>query len=367
MAPDRPEERGAPVKLGYLPALDGLRAIAILGVLADHTGYSVFHDGGFGVDVFFVLSGFLITTLLLEEYEGTGSFSLSLFWWRRAGRLLPALAVVCVFVAVSFSVYRPSDWKLTLYGVGASALYVSAWVRAFDLSSLGWMGHTWTLAVEEWFYVLWPIAAVLALRRNRMGLVVASLASVSVAYRLVSEHTFSHPYLVNAPDEQANLLLIGCCLAVVLLRRREALSSSVAVPAGWVALLVLAVLLGGLAGESSTHGLSFYAGEITLIGVATAAVITVTLVAPTSLITRGLSMRPAVWLGRRSYGVYLWHYPLVGLASPVHAYTGATLLASRLGVIATSVLAAAGSYRWVERPFVREVRRRETALRAERG
>jgi len=365
-SPDRADEHGAPVKLGYVPALDGLRAIAIIGVLADHTGYGVFHDGGFGVDVFFVLSGFLITTLLLEEFEGTGGFSLSLFWWRRGGRLLPALAVVCAFVAVTFSVYRPTDWQKTLYGVGASALYLSAWVRAFNLSSLGWMGHTWTLAVEEWFYILWPIAAVLALRRNRLGLFVASLASVAVAYRLVSEHTFSSAYLINAPDQQANLLLIGCALAVLLLRRRELLSPSVAVPSAWIALAMLAVLLGGLAGERTTHGLRFYSGEITLIGIATAVVITATLLAPASLIARGLGVRPAVWVGKRSYGIYLWHYPLMGLATPVHTYTGVTLLASRLVVIVSSFVAAAGSYRWIERPCIRAVRRREQAVRAAR-
>jgi peptidoglycan/LPS O-acetylase OafA/YrhL len=363
-----PEVAHARRRLAYQPALDGIRAFAVLGVLADHTGYRPLHHGGFGVDVFFVLSGFLITTLLLEENEATGRIRLGLFWTRRAARLLPALVVMCPVVAVAFLAARPLHWQRTITGIIPSLLYVSSWVRALRLSDVGWMGHTWSLSVEEWFYAVWPLAVVAMLRFPRWRLrIITILAAAAVAYRLVSEQVFSRNWLYNAPDQRACQLLIGCWLAAFLLERGSPLAERprALAAAGWAGTVFLALLFLNLIGQDNVYLYSFFTGETTLLALATAALIAAVVLTARSLLARILAYGPFIWLGRRSYGIYLWHFPLIGLASPVHGYTGAALLASRIGACSATVGVAAVSYRWLERPVILAVRAREAFIRGD--
>jgi peptidoglycan/LPS O-acetylase OafA/YrhL len=366
-----PEVARLPQRLTYQPAIDGIRALAVLGVLADHTGYAPVHHGGFGVDVFFVLSGFLITTLLLEEHAATGRIALRLFWWRRAARLLPALVAMCPIVAVAYALYRPLHWQRTLLGIIPSLLYVSAWVRALRISDVGWMGHTWSLSVEEWFYAAWPLLVVLILRfRNRWLRLIFAAAALATAYRLVSEQAgFSRDWLYNAPDQRACQLLIGCALGGFLVVKGAKLAGrarALAI-AGWAGAAFLTLLFVNLIGQDNVYLFSFFSGETTLLALAAAALIAAVVLVSASRLARTLSYGPLVWIGRRSYGIYLWHYPLMGLASPAHGYVGITLFASRIAACSATIAVASVSYRWLERPVILAVRAREKALRSRAG
>lgn len=157
--------------LGYQPQLDGLRAVAVLAVVAAHTGVPALERGSIGVDIFFVLSGFLITTVLVEEYDREQCISMRNFYVRRFIRLFPPLAAVLLFTTITFSIFPGYLAHDTLVGVPASLFYVSGWLRAFNVNQLGWLGHTWSLSVEEHFYIIWPVLLVLMCRYSRDRLV----------------------------------------------------------------------------------------------------------------------------------------------------------------------------------------------------
>jgi len=140
-----------------MPSSTGCRGVAVLAVVAAHTGAPVFTGGALAIDVFFVLSGFLITTLLVEEYDRSQEISLRQFYLRRSLRIFPALIAVLVFVTAAFAIFRPFKAGETLAGVPASLFHVSSWLRAFDVTQLGWLGHTWSLSVEEHYYIVWPL------------------------------------------------------------------------------------------------------------------------------------------------------------------------------------------------------------------
>jgi peptidoglycan/LPS O-acetylase OafA/YrhL len=362
-----PEVASERDRLSYQPALDGVRAIAILSVLASHM-FSTLGPGGDGVDVFFVLSGFLITTLLLQEHHSTGRISLRAFWWRRAARLLPALLVMCPVVAVASILIKPEGWRTTAVGIVPALLYVSAWVRASGVSDLAWMGHTWSLSVEEWFYFGWPLCMIAALRRgSRATAWIIAAACLAVVYRLVSEQSgLPFHYLYNAPDQRACQLLIGCAAGAGLfaLGERRGLYARAFIAAGVIGSLVVGATLSGLAAEHAKHGISYISGQSTVIALGTAAAILSFVVAPRWLLARTLAWRPLIWTGRRSYGLYLWHFPIFGLVllgqGPL---AGVELDGARVLAIGLSFGIAAISFRYVERPAIRWVRNREAEKR----
>src|SRR5262245_21094061 len=218
------EKSGQPVKgtslcypLGYKPELDGLRAVAVMSVLLMHGGMPGFHWGYIGVDLFFVLSGYLITSILLREQLRTGQISLLSFYQRRALRLFPALAVLCiVFLAYAFFVLR--DPTQGLREIVVVALYLSNWTRAAGLNFPEWLGHTWSLAIEEQFYLLWPLVllAISAARRPIPLLLAVAGAIVAVScWRLtLVMHGASTDRLYNGTDTRADALLMGVALAL---------------------------------------------------------------------------------------------------------------------------------------------------------
>lgn len=352
-------------RLGYQPALDGVRAISILGVIVGHMFFTL-RSGGLGVDVFFVLSGFLITTLLLQEHRATGRISLRAFWWRRAARLLPALLVMCPIVLAAIVVTRPHDWRASLLGIGAALLYASSWIRAFGLSDLAWMGHTWSLSVEEWFYLAWPLFVIVALRRGSRWLRwIAVAAAVAVAYRLVCENLLPHDYLYNAPDQRACQLLVGCAAGAWLVAdgERARMRPRILVWIGVAGALVVAASMSGLVNATTTYGFAFRRSESTILAVAVAAVLVAVVTVPTSLLPRVLAWKPLVAVGRRSYSLYLWHFPIFGLVLPPGAASFVRLSAARLLSLVLTAGAAALSYRYVERPVIAWVRARKAARR----
>ena len=331
---------------GRIKALDGLRAVAVLLVVLDHALIG-FEGGGIGVSVFFVLSGFLITTLLIGERERTGGIGLTMFYSRRALRLYPALLVMlAVTIALGCSAKM---------GVIA-ATYTTDLYNTFTGNSAGPYQHTWSLSIEEQFYLLWPIALLpLALRFRAHAvkiLLLAALASTVVALVGTHQMVASEGTITSAvfnPLWQAHGLLIGCALAFVVpgatVRRPTTM-----VVSGSVAILVIAVL------ASVTVHDNWAAAWNLLAEIAAAAAIAGMVAGePLRGPARLYESAAAVWIGARSYGIYLWHVPLIYLVA-LHglgpAGFGRIEGPALIGVPA-AFLAAAISYRWVERPFLR--------------
>ncbi len=337
--------RGA--RLAYVPALDGLRALAVAAVLLFHADLGWAQGGFLGVSVFFTLSGFLITSLLLAEHEATGSISLCDFFARRLRRLVPA-AYVCLLLVLLFGLGWGAAQRQHLPGdVVAAVLDVANWRFAFAHTSyqdlfLGApspLAHFWSLAIEEQCYLLLPLLAWWALRRSRRAFAALTVALLvlSVAATLL---THDADLVYYGTHTRAAELLVGVLLALAMHHR--------SLPDRWrgiVATLGASVLLVAVV-ESSIGDRWLYRGGLPAISLASAALI-VGLTGRTAMAS-ALSRRPLVAVGKVSYGVYLYHWPIFLLLSPQR--TGLDrwpLLAARLIVTAAVTVA---SYRWIEQP-----------------
>jgi peptidoglycan/LPS O-acetylase OafA/YrhL len=348
-------------RLGYRPSLDGVRAVAILAVLAYHGGTPL--NGGFiGVDIFLVLSGFLITTLLIQEWTATSAISLWLFYGRRAKRLLPALFATVALVGCIYA----ADAGLAR-GIGflpaatAVLLYAGNWVNAVNGDTgLGLLNHTWSLAIEEQFYLLWPPVLLLALRRNaRPSRIVAALmlvAGISAVDRAVTWWAASGQKTYFRSDARADELLVGCALAVVMATgrgralTRRLLGSVVPPILAGLCLLALAIWLDWRSGF-------FYVGGVTLIAACAACLIGHVVLEETSAVARVLAARPLVWIGERSYGLYLYHVPIFfGLLDHVPKHLARPIPLTFLLELLVTFIVAALSYRYLESYFLRQKR-----------
>jgi len=203
--------------LGYKPALDGLRALAVLPVLLFHGGVPGFQWGYIGVDVFFVISGYLITDTLLKEQAETGCISLLGFYRRRALRLLPALALVCLAVLLFMGLVANS-WNQAWREIAIVAFYAGNWTRALGTGLPQYLGHTWSLAIEEQFYIRWPalLLAILALNPtiiSSLRLILALVIAVTCWRIFLALYGASADRLYNGTDTRADALLIGAALA----------------------------------------------------------------------------------------------------------------------------------------------------------
>lgn len=351
-----------------LPALDGIRALAVVAVLAFHTSAAWASGGSLGVDVFFVLSGFLITSLLLSEAGRTGSVRLRWFYARRALRLFPALLVMLAAAAL-YAVLAPHPVATNglTAGIVGSALYVSDFQAATGhVPVLGLVEHTWSLSIEEHFYLVWPVVLLLVLRRRgsddrsgsrssrgagRLALVAAALTVVSAALPvLLWRGQTSVRRLYYAPDTRAQQLLIGCLLAVALaygspaLRGRLTRVCTAAAPAALVALLLMVVF-------GSWRSPTYYLGGMTVVALLAAVLVTAVVTSPGAPLTRLLAWRPLVGLGRISYGLYLWHWPVyLVLNSP---FLGLSYWPTQAVRVAVALALALTSYGVVEKPFLR--------------
>jgi peptidoglycan/LPS O-acetylase OafA/YrhL len=345
------------VRLGYQPALDGLRGVAIALVVSFHAfGWPA--NGTLGVDLFFVLSGFLITMLLLEERESNGRFSLRAFYVRRARRLLPALLVLLLgFLVVALAAGGLGSPRSPMaVGLGSALTYSSNFAAAADPSSVpAGMLHLWSLAAEEQFYVLWPLALLVLLRFGGRRLVVKGLAIVLVAamlYRLrLVLGGASIERLYYAPDTHADPLLIGCALACCLQARR--LPRAVMSSAGTRATLGACALGLVLAAALFVHHLPSsvaYGTQLVPTGVGfLTALLIACAVAGRSLLSSVLSAAPLVRLGRISYSLYLWHLPILVAVAGVNRTASVRTIAG----VGLAVAVATASRRFVELPFLR--------------
>lgn len=331
-----PQPSPSAKKLGYVPALDGLRGVAIALVMLYHAGFLA--GGYIGVDVFFVLSGFLITSLLLEERAARGRISLTGFYARRARRILPALfALLLVYLAV-VGLAGESGFRAVALSGFFTGNVVHAFVSPNPLAhnQLA-LAHLWSLAEEEQFYLLWPVALVLLAGRLRfVPMLAVILTAVLVWKGLLAAEGASFDRIYYGPDTHADGLLAGSLLAALRWR------GSVRVPEPIPILSFALVFVGSMIGDLSDAGW-LYIWPFLLLGCVgmTAAAATDTKMAAL------LSVRPLVALGKISYSLYLWHWPvMVGIAYRFHA---------RHAVLAVllSVPPALISYWFVERSFRR--------------
>jgi len=340
-----------------VPALDGLRGLALLGVLLFHANGAL--AGGYlGVDLFFVLSGFLITSLLLAEQRQTGRIALGPFWIRRARRLFPALLSLMPVVAIYGRYFARTEELRTVRAQALATLaYVANWQAIFRHQSY-WqlfaapspLEHTWSLSIEEQFYVIWPLLLSLVLRkRGARTLFVVSLAfalsSMVAMWLLFDPGNTTRAYL--GTDTRMTGILFGAALATLISPNDEFSVRTVRAfdAAGLVAALGLAVAWGTLRGTNPF----LYHGGFWLTELAALALIACAIVGKRSVIARVLAFRPLTWLGTISYGVYLWHWPVnVFLSTERTHLHGIELHALRF---ALTFAIAIVSYRFLEQPI----------------
>jgi peptidoglycan/LPS O-acetylase OafA/YrhL len=362
--PTPPDNAGrAGRELPYVPALDGVRAIAVAAVLLYHAGVDWFPAGFLGVDVFFVLSGFLITSLLLRERESTGRVDLLRFWIRRARRLLPAAVLVIAVCALVTAIFLPEELQRMRGDALATLAYVNNWHQilaersyfaAFERPSL--LQHFWSLAIEEQFYLLWPLAlgfCLSRLGRKRTAIVTlaaALLSALAMGVLFDSGTDPSREYF--GTDTHASGLLIGALLAFVwpLGGLRSTPRPGAAILLDGAALAGLGVVLLAMLSWQD-YDAWVYRGGLTTVAIASAVMIAA-VSHPSCRVAIAFGVAPMRWIGQRSYGIYLWHWPVMALTRPdVDLHWSPWLLIPFQTAITVGI--AAASYRWVEQPIRR--------------
>ncbi len=355
-------------------ALDGFRAFAVLTVFAFHlfanprvSWNPLRPAGGFlSLDVFYVLSGYLITSLLLAELDKRGRISLRSFYARRALRLFPALGVLLVVVLVAALVERNQYWShLTLVGLPWVLLYAGNWYVVFygAFAPLGAIGQTWSLGVEEQFYVLWPILLIFVTRRfanrARIAGILLGVAGAVMIYRFGAIEFLgwvARDRIYFGSDTHCDGLIVGCALAFYLSSRpsqapfSERAHRVIAVGAviGTVGLIAMIMGLNYVKPFSVWFGIS-------AAGLCTAAMVLNLVTRPLPGLSHILSLRPIVWIGKRSYGMYLWQSTVTVLFNGMAGLGLGRGSAGLVEILVTFVIAGV-SYRFVEMPFLRRKR-----------
>lgn len=360
-------EEGAEQKLEvsrYMPGLDGLRALAVFAVIIYHLNSAWVPGGLLGVSLFFVLSGYLITDLLVMQWSKTGKVDLKTFWLRRARRLLPALFVMLAGVLAWTGLFSPDRLKSLGEDVLAALLYVSNWWLVFHkvsyFASFGPpspLGHLWSLAVEEQFYLFWPLLLWLGLRyipkRGRLvGLTLLGALASAAAMAVIYQPGTDPSRVYYGTDTRAFALLIGAALALVWpsrsLSAELARGSRLALDCvGGTGLLVVLLMIW----RTNEYDAFLYPRGLLLFSLA-AAVLVAVLAHPASRLGRLFGKQPWRGLGVCSYGIYLWHYPIIVWTSPAVNTNGTDGLLA-LGQVLASICLAVLSWRFIEEPIRR--------------
>ncbi|KAE9642332.1 acyltransferase [Pseudomonas sp. PB103] len=338
--------------LSYRADIDGLRAIAVMLVVLNHVGFSLFSGGFVGVDVFFVISGYLITGIILGQIN-KGTFSFADFYLRRARRILPALYVVllCVMVA-GYYLFLPSDYSFLSQSTLSAIFFASNiffWKNSggyFSSSSEEMpLLHIWSLSVEEQFYFIWPLALFLILKQQGIGprlvLVSALLVFSFVFAEFGVQHEWSSAYFLL--PSRAGELLVGAILAFWLAKKTPA--DKLSVKANAISILGLAMVLVPALLLDKASG---FPGLNALVPCAGAGLIIIARVFGKSLISWVLESRPFVFVGLISYSLYLWHWPLISF---LHYSRIEITVEISIGLVVASIVLGYLSWRFVEQKF----------------
>jgi peptidoglycan/LPS O-acetylase OafA/YrhL len=342
-------------KLGNRPELDGIRGLSVLAVMAWHVAIPFVRAGNIGVDVFFVLSGFLITTLLLQEWEKSGTIGLKNFYIRRALRLFPVLFVVMLLYGIYAAFFEKPDEALRSYKyIAATLLYVANWVQVIFGLHHPVLGHTWSLAVEEQFYILYPLLLLGFLRtklNQRWLLVIFAVVIVGVFLNRfwIWQGEISYDRAHMSLDTRADALLIGCFVSVLVVNRL--------IPTTFWALVAIRILsfastvllcsliVGGVSDE-----VYYKYGVASLTPICVGFVIIDLMGKPLRLTQWFLQNAALVWVGRLSYGLYLWHIPVFFMIGTHNTWSGIQVQGLRFLSV---FLVAAASFYLIEQPFLR--------------
>lgn len=323
----------------YNPALDGLRACAVLVVVAFHCKMPIALGGIVGVDLFFVLSGYLITSILRNEAVETGTISLFHFYWRRALRLWPPL----LMMLAAYAAIAP--WAFPSNNVVADVLvagtYLSDYAMAFFWRQTMSIGHTWSLAVEEHFYLIWPLLILATIRFSQRALLLALTATFVLAtgWRIMDGYLWQDWYRTYYRfDTRVSGLLLGSLIAVTSWRPDEQAARSIGRISA--AILIASVVIF----RFKTIFFTSWGGIVA--DLASAGVILSVISTQHSAIYNFLTSRPIVYIGAISYSIYLWHYPLALLIRDDVGSLSAFAVVSMV-----SVGLAAVSYEFIEKPL----------------
>lgn len=349
-------------KRRYISGLDGLRAISVLAVILYHL-HIKWIDGGFlGVTVFFVLSGYLITDLLVNEFEQNGKIDFKMFWIKRFRRLLPALTVMLIVIGAWITLFQRSFLHGLRGEILAAFTYISNWYYVFQEHSYftkfappSPLQHMWSLAVEEQFYIIWPVLMLLALKfvpsKGKLAVLILLLSFVSteaMAFMFTPNEDPSRVYF--GTDTRAFSILLGAALAIVWPSAK--LSANVTSDlkrtlniAGILSLLALLLMMVVIQEDGSF----LYYGGMYLASAVTAVLIAV-IVHPASSIGKLFSFKPLLWIGARSYGIYIWHFPIIvllGIAVKTENISTAKII---LALVLTFILSFL-SWKYIEDPI----------------
>jgi peptidoglycan/LPS O-acetylase OafA/YrhL len=345
-------------KFPFIPSLNGLRGVAVLAVMLFHIQAPHMQGAYIGVDIFFVLSGFLITTLLISEYDTLGRINLKNFYMRRALRLLPALLfLLIVFMLYSLIAFdRPTVFS-NLKDSLISLFYIANWTRAFGLNIPDMLGHTWSLSIEEQYYIIWPLTLILLTRfissRKWLSISVFFLALVSWLIRiLLLSSGSSIDRVYNGLDTRMDSLLIGCTLGVLLasgLLRRLQENKSFKLSVHYILAPISVAGLAIVIIFTHLHDPSLYYWILFVVEIFTALLVLDILTPGQSLIKRLLEIRVIVWVGSISYGLYLWHYPIMKIVAGLQMNVQIKIFLAFF----FSFLAATISFYLIEKPILR--------------
>ncbi len=352
----------------YMPGLDGLRAIAVLAVIAFHLRFGWAPGGLLGVGIFFTLSGYLITDLLLAQFSARGHIKLGRFWLARARRLLPALFVMLAIVVAWVTIFGPAQPDQFRKAVVSAVFYVNNWQQIFGNVSYfarfapeGPLNHLWSLSVEEQFYIVWPFLLLAGLKlvrerplpsgvRPRLAIATVGLAVASSILMAVLYHPSLDPSRIYyGTDTRAGELLFGAALAMVWPSRR--LSRRITPQArntldglGVLGLLIIAMMIW----RTGQYSSFLYQGGFVVLALATVLVL-MPLAHPACRLGTWLGVRPLRWVGVRSYGIYLWQTPIIVLTSPQGPH-GTSLTRDALQLVAIFGVSAL-SWKFIEEPI----------------